>query len=113
MSLRCRHVAPLLVAAGAAAAMGAVPVAGADPQAGTESARATIDDLTAEGYNVEINWVGRRSTESLSRCSVSAIHNPDASPPPPKTFTTVYVDVSCPDEHDDSGFIFGTFGIFG
>lgn len=113
MALRWRHVARLLVAAGAAAALGVVPVAAADPGAGNESASATIDDLTAKGYNVEINWVGGHSTEPLSKCSVTAIHNPDPSPPPPKTFTTVYVDVSCPNEPDDSGFIFGPFGIFG
>jgi len=39
---------------------------------------------------------------------VPAIHNPNRSGEPPQTFTTVYVDVSCPgDSDDDFGFLFG------
>jgi hypothetical protein len=37
----------------------------------------------------------------LARCRVLAIHNPDNSPRSEETFTTVYVDVSCPNRDDD------------
>jgi hypothetical protein len=79
------------------------PVASADPVwpvAGAESAAATIDDLQAQGYDVQINWVSGYSTVRLSRCAVNAIHNPDRSPGGAHTFTTVYVDVSCPNNDD-------------
>jgi hypothetical protein len=90
----------------AAAIAGAAPAA-ADPQPGSESAAATIDDLTAEGYNVEINWVNGVSSQPLSRCSVLAIHNPNLTGGPPQGFTTVYVDVNCPNHPDDAGFWLG------
>ena len=80
------------------------PVAAAEPVwpvAGAESASATIDDLEAQGYDVQINWVSGVSSVPLSRCRVTGIHNPNRSAESPDTFTTVYVDVSCPNEHDD------------
>ena len=83
------------------------------PVAGAQSAEATIAELQAQGYGVQINWVSGQSSVPLSRCSVKAIHNPDRSPGSENTFTTVYVDVSCPNEHDDdwvwrgNGFGFG------
>lgn len=44
---------------------------------------------------------------------MTAIHNPDrSSPPAPKSSITVYVDVSCPNEPDDPGIIFGPVGPF-
>jgi hypothetical protein len=73
------------------------------PFAGAESASATIDDLQAQGYDVQINWVSGVSSVPLSLCRVIAIHNPDRSPVSENTFTTVYVDVSCPNEDDDWG----------
>jgi hypothetical protein len=79
------------------------PVAAADPVwpvVGAESADATIDDLEAQGYDVQINWVSGVSSVPLSRCKVTGIHNPDRSPGSGNTFTTVYVDVSCPNEPD-------------
>jgi hypothetical protein len=82
------------------------PVAGAEPVwpvAGAESASATIDDLEAQGYNVQINWVSGVSSVELSRCKVTGIHNPDRSPGNENMFTTVYVDVSCPNPDDDWG----------
>ena len=93
----------------AAASLAAAPVAVADPvdpEPGSESARATIDDLRNQGYNVEINWVSGVSSIPLSLCTVTGINNPDNSAGPPATFTTVYVDVSCPN-HEDSGFRLG------
>ena len=86
-----------------AVAVSYAPVATAEPVwpvAGAESASATIDDLEAQGYDVQINWVSGVSSVPLSRCKVTGIHNPDRSPGGEATFTTVYVDVSCPNEPD-------------
>jgi hypothetical protein len=105
MSPKPRYFVAGLAAVGAVIAV--APVCAADPVwpvAGAESASATIADLQAQGYNVAINWVTGYSTTPLSRCRVSAIHNPDISPESQKTFTTVYVDVVCPSEdHDWTG----------
>jgi hypothetical protein len=73
--------------------------AAADPQYTNGSAQSVIDELTANGYNVVINWLTGYDTKSLSVCWVSNINNPGEWNPPPGTFTTVYVDVSCPN-HD-------------
>ena len=89
-----------------AASLTYAPIATADPVwpiAGAESAGATIDDLQAQGYNVQINWVSGVSSVPLDQCKVTAIHNPNPSPPDGKTFATVYVDVSCPNSDDDWG----------
>ena len=77
------------------------PVATAEPVwqvTGAESASATVDDLEAQGYDVQINWASGVSSVPLSRCRVTAIHNPDHSTGSENTFTTVYVDNSCPNE---------------
>ena len=63
------------------------------------SAESVVNDLKAQGYNVVINWLTGYNTKSLSVCRVSNINNPGQWDPPPGTFTTVYVDVSCPN-HD-------------
>jgi hypothetical protein len=81
----------------------AAPAAAADPifpVAGSESARAVIDDLKGQGYNVEINWVSGISNVPLSECVVNGIDDPDHDAGPATTFTTVYVDVSCPNHPD-------------
>jgi hypothetical protein len=103
MSIRSGLFAAGLIAAATTVTLG--PVALADPVwpvAGAESASATIDDLQAQGYDVQINWVSGVSSVPLSRCKVTAINNPNHSPPGGNTFETVYVDVSCPN-HDDDG----------
>jgi hypothetical protein len=85
-----------------ALSIGAVSLAAqatADP--GGESAQAVIDDLKAEGYNVEINWLTGYDTVPLSVCTVTNVNNPSDSKPRAGTFTTVYVDVSCPNHQDD------------
>jgi hypothetical protein len=90
----------------AAVSMAAAPAAAAEPVwpvAGAESAAATIADLEDQGYDVQINWVSGQSSVSLTQCKVLAIHNPDNSPGSETTFTTVYVDVSCPNRDDDWG----------
>jgi hypothetical protein len=110
MSLEMRMLATGLLAAAILLAGG--PVAAAEPVwpvAGAESARATIDDLETQGYDVQINWVSGISSVPLSWCKVTAIHNPNHSPPTENTFDTVYVDVSCPNPDDDWGR--GGFGV--
>lgn len=87
-----------------AIAIGATPPAAAEPTAGSgQRADETISALSAEGYNVAINWIGGKSTLSLSLCRVNSIHNPNrGSPALPTTDVTVYVDVQCPDEGSNS-----------
>jgi hypothetical protein len=101
MILKPKYFVPLLVAgAGAAASIAIAPIAAAAsswPVAGDESASATINDLSAQGYNVQINGV---HNVPLSRCNVTGIENPDLSAASRATFTTVYVDVSCPNRQD-------------
>jgi hypothetical protein len=82
------------------------------PAAGDQSAGSTIEDLKAQGYDVGINWVGGDRNLPLSQCWISAIHNPNRSGEPPTTFTTVYVDVACPDNYD-ADFVFGVGVGFG
>lgn len=67
------------------------------------SAAAVIDELEDQGYDVAINWVSGVSSRPLSECRSLGVHNPDLDGPPPETFTTVYVDVSCSNDHDDGG----------
>jgi hypothetical protein len=94
MSFNPRYSAPLLVAAGAIASIAVAPIAAA------YGADAIIDDLQAQGYTVQINWVSGFDTKPLSVCTVTAINNPDSSPQP-KTSTTLYVNVSCPNHEYD------------
>lgn len=101
--LNCAAAALIAMCPAAAIA----PSAAADPKPGNQSAAATIDDLTNQGYDVQINWVSGISSRPLSECRVLAVHNPSSSAAPPTTFTTVYVDVSCPN-NDDGGFTFGS-----
>lgn len=96
MSLKPRHFAPLLVAAGAAASIAVVPTAAADdvmPPVGQSPVEA-IQDLESEGYNIGINWTRGYPEVPLYECTLVAIHNPDGSGP--KDNTTVYLDISCP-----------------
>lgn len=107
---RLTFIALLFAAAGAAPPTSAAqPVW---PVAGAESAADTISDLEDQGYDVAINWVAGDRSVPLSRCSVTAIHNPDRSADAvPLSSTTVYVDISCPsDNHDWAGWD-GGFGI--
>jgi hypothetical protein len=92
-----RFLALLVVAIGGSPIV-STPAA-ADPQYFNGSAQSVIDGLKANGYNVVINWLTGYDTKSLSVCWVSAINNPGEWDPPPGVFTTVYVDVSCPN-HD-------------
>ena len=111
MSFERKAFALLLVAAGGPTLIATAPIATADPVwpvAGAESAADTIRDLQNQGYNVSINWVNGHGSGDLSRCSVSAIYNPDrsADSPPPES-TTVYVEVQCPRDDRGAGISFG------
>jgi hypothetical protein len=104
MTLAIRVLAAGILAA--AVLLTPAPVAVAEPVwpfAGAESAGATIDDLQAQGYDVQINWVSGVSSVPLSQCKVTGIHNPNHSPPSGTALETVYVDVSCPNRDDDWG----------
>ena len=73
------------------------------PTMGSQPASAVVDDLEAQGYNVQINWTTGYDTKPLSQCWVTGVNNPGSMPPSEDTFTTVYVDVACPNG-DDGGF---------
>ena len=98
MALVSRCQAALIAVAGTV--MLAAP-ATAEPVNTGGSAQSVIDDLKADGYNVVINWLTGYDTVPLSVCTVQDINNPDDAKPKPGAFTTVYVDVTCPNHQDD------------
>jgi hypothetical protein len=104
--LATRFLPVLVVAASLIVAPSAVADPGQPAQDGV-SAADTIADLEDQGYDVQINWVRGVSNDPLSDCWTTGINNPNRSGGPPTGFTTVYVDVACPDDDHDSGFIFG------
>jgi hypothetical protein len=73
---------------------------GAAPMAAASGADATIADLQAQGYLVQINWING-ATKSLPQCTVTGVNNPSSSPP--KSGDTVYVDVKCPNHDYEDG----------
>ncbi len=84
-----------------AAAVGLAGAAVAAPTGGGNAADA-VKELQAEGYNVQING---SVTDPLSACVTTGVYGvpnagnssgPQTGPP---SFTTVHVDVSCPDVH--------------
>jgi hypothetical protein len=99
MSFASRWLAALSIALGAAVTVAAP--ATAEPEDTGASAQSVIDGLKAEGYNVVINWLTGYDIVPLSVCTVSNINNPNDAELPAGTFTTVYVDVSCPNHQDD------------
>jgi hypothetical protein len=72
--------------------------AAADPVYYNGSAEAVINALESDGYNVVINWLNGYDVKSLSVCWVENVNNPDSYPREPGAFTTVYVDVRCPND---------------
>lgn len=76
--------------------LGGTPFANADPQAGVESASATVDDLQASGYDVQINYLAGNPNVPLSECKVTAIRNFNGPMASLMMLSTVAVDVSCP-----------------
>lgn len=99
-ALRC--LPALLLTIGGAVAAGAPAVADpSDPVDTGGSAESVIDDLRADGYSVQINWVTGYDTVPLSYCTVTNINNPGDTHPGSGKLATVYVDVSCPNHQDD------------
>jgi hypothetical protein len=94
-----RFLVVALVTVGGALAL--APPALAEPADTGESAQSVIDGLKADGYNVVINWLTGYDTVPLSVCTVEDVNNPDDTKPKPGAFTTVYVDVTCPNHQDD------------
>jgi len=66
---------------------------------GGSSANDVVNQLHAQGYDVQLNLNGARDVP-LSECIVTGVHglpNPTPSGAQPNTqFTSVYVDVVCP-----------------
>jgi hypothetical protein len=96
MSLTSRCFAPLVVSAGAAAAIAVAPIAAADPALptpGSEDASATISDLESRGYEVQVQYTNGLPDVDLSQCWVNTINTADAST---GSLRTVYIDVECP-----------------
>jgi hypothetical protein len=89
-------ITPLAAVALGAAALGLAGAAAAFPNAGT--ADIVVDDLKAEGYNVQVNGLVQ---VPLKLCTVTDVHPrlDDASTLEEKQHTQVFVDVSCP-SHD-------------
>jgi hypothetical protein len=80
----------------AAAALGLAGTAAAFPHA--ETAADVVDDLTAEGYNVQINGLVQ---VPLKLCTATDVHPTldESASLQEKQHTQVFVDVSCP-SHD-------------
>lgn len=105
MSPRPRYSAPLMLAALIGAGISFAPAVAAEPAPtvpGAGPADQIVGELQSLGYEVAINWTnGRDSTPLLSRCRVTAFHNPERSGGPVQPGATVHVDVVCPDESED------------
>jgi hypothetical protein len=89
-------VTPLASVALAAAALGLAGTAVAFPNAGT--AADVVDDLEAEGYNVQVNGLVQ---VPLKLCTATDVHPTlnESDTLEDKQHTQVFVDVSCP-SHD-------------
>ena len=101
-------MALLAAGVGATLAIGVgAPRATADPfppVSSNQSASTTISDLQAKGYDVQINWTTGYDTKPLSDCWVTGVNDPSHGELAPGTFTTVYVDVACPNGDDGPSF---------
>jgi hypothetical protein len=96
MSLTSRYIAPLLVSAGAAAAIAVAPIGAADPALptpGSEDASATISDLESRGYDVQVQYTNGLPDVDLNQCWVNTINTADTAA---GGLRTVYIDVECP-----------------
>jgi hypothetical protein len=81
-----------------AAALGLPGTAAAAPTGGGNAAD-TVSALQAQGYSVQING---SALTPLSECITTGVHGVPNSvdPSAQHSFTTVYVDVSCPSSND-------------
>jgi hypothetical protein len=85
-------ITPLTAVTLGAAALGPAGAAAAFPNA--ETAADVVDNLTAEGYNVQVNGLVQ---VPLKLCNVTDVHPrpDDAATLQEKQQTQVFVDVSC------------------
>jgi hypothetical protein len=95
MSLKARHVAPLLLGLSAAVSISMAPTALADPpsipEPGDESAAATIRDLDALGYDVQLQFENGTPDVPLSQCQVTDINTVGSA----GTEKLAYVTITC------------------
>ena len=75
----------------AATALGLAGAAAAVPTG--SSAADTVSSLQEQGYNVQLNG---SATAPLSQCAVTGTHGDSPGRIDSTQFTTVYVDISCP-----------------
>jgi len=69
------------------------------------SAADAINQLKAQGYNVQLNLTNGYPDVPLSECKVLGVHGLSGTdsagkPLTPAQIGTVYVDVNCPDDND-------------
>lgn len=76
-----------------ALALGLAGTAAAAPTGGGNAADA-VKVLQAQGYSVQING---SVTDALTACETTGVHG--VSGAGTRSFSTAYVDVSCPDDH--------------
>jgi hypothetical protein len=88
----------------AAATLGLAGTAAAAPLEDSSAADA-INQLKAQGYNVQLNLTNGYRDVPLSECSVLGVHGLSGTdsagkPLTPAEVGTVYVDVNCPEDDD-------------
>src|SRR5262245_40224527 len=87
------------------AALGLAPTPSAAPLE-TGSAADAINQLKAQGYDVQLNLTNGYPFVPLSECKVLGVHGLSGTdsagkPLTPAEVGTVYVDVNCPDDDED------------
>ena len=87
-----------------AASLGLAGTANAAPLEDGSASHA-IDQLRAQGYNVQLNLTNGYRDVPLSECSVLGVSGLDGTnsagkPLTPAQAGTVYVDVNCPEDDD-------------
>lgn len=86
-------------AAGVTAALAVAPSAAADPvfpRAGSGPASDIVNELKADGYDVQVNFLDGTPNVPLNECKVSDIRNPSSAPVQAAAGSTVSVDIVCP-----------------
>ena len=86
----------------AAATLGLAATAGAAPLGGSDAASA-INQLKAQGYNVQLNLTNGYRDVPLSECTVLGVSGIDGTNAAGMTLSpaqaaTAYVDVNCPND---------------
>ncbi|PND59182.1 hypothetical protein CRM90_03295 [Mycobacterium sp. ENV421] len=94
MSLELRCFATLLIGVGTSIVL--APLAVADPpsipEPGSESAAATIRDLDAAGYDVQLQYENGAPLSPLSQCTVTDINTTGSA----GSQGLAYITINCP-----------------